>query len=205
MRIAAFLLVLTTWLSVAIAQPKPSPPASLYYVVTTPVELRERPDAGAKLLGTASPLDYLAVQKRLKDGWFAFKMRRPGAGPLDVLLEPEKATFDVFARAASIDNYIVADPGDAVRIRDKIARTTWPDEIKSDVAKKRVQVGFTEEQVLLAVGEPSQREGETWMYSKTMTMTRAGKAFDVLEHRITFEGGKVKTVNRKESPARALP
>ena len=199
-KLAAMLLALFCGVPCGFAQAPPKP--MLYYIVTTPTEIRERADSNSKLLGTVKPLDYLAVQSKLPAGWFRITMRKPGASPLDVIVDAQKATMDAFVKAASEDHYMMADNMDAVRIVDKIARKSWAAEVKAEVAKKRVREGFTQEQVTLALGEPDQRAGQSWTFSKPVVIMREGKTVRVLEHRIMFANGKVKSVERKEESAR---
>jgi hypothetical protein len=193
-------IALGVLLAAAIVQPGlaqvPKGQAGTYYVVTTTMTAYAKPDVKADVVDRITPLTYVAVQDRLVGGWIRFKIRKAGAGLLDLVVDPEKSTFDAYVRAESDDNYIAADAMDAVRI-EKVAKTTWTTAIKNDVARKRVQVDFTEEQVLLALGEPDLREGPIWVYSHPLAIMRAGKTIVINEQRVTFANGLVQDVSQK--------
>jgi hypothetical protein len=193
-------IALGVLLAAAIVQPGlaqvPKGQAGTYYVVTTTMTGYAKPDVKADVVDRITPLTYVAVQDRLVGGWIRFKIRKAGAGLLDLVVDPEKSTFDAYVRAESDDNYIAADAMDAVRI-EKVAKTTWTTAIKNDVARKRVQVDFTEEQVLLALGEPDLREGPIWVYSHPLAIMRAGKTIVINEQRVTFANGLVQDVSQK--------
>lgn len=171
-------------------------PAGTSYVVTTPMTAYAKPDLKSEVVDKIAPLTYVAVQEKLPGGWIRFKIRKAGAGIVDLVVDPAKSTFDAYVRAESDDNYIAAEQMDAVRI-EKIAKTTWPAAIKNDVARKRVQVGFSEDQVLLTLGEPDSRQSAVWVYSKPLTIMRAGKNVVITEQRVTFANGVVQSVSQK--------
>lgn len=171
-------------------------PAETYYIVTTPMTAYAKPDVKSEVVDKIAPLTYVAVQERLSNGWIRFKIRKAGAGIVDLIVDPAKSTFDAYVRAESEDNYIAAQQMDAVRI-EKIAKTNWPAAVKNDAARKRVQAGFTEEQVLLTLGEPDQRQPSVWVYSKPLTIIRSGKNVIIAEQRVTFANGAVQSVAQK--------
>jgi hypothetical protein len=170
--------------------------AGTYYIVTTPLTAYSKPDVKADVVDKIAPLTYVGVQERLPDGWIRLKIRKAAAGIADLIVDPAKSTFDAYVRADSEDNYIAAGQMDAVRI-EKIAKTNWPAAIKNDAARKRVQMGFTEEQVLLTLGEPDQRLPSVWVYSKPLTVIRSGKNVIIAEQRVTFANGVVQGVAQK--------
>jgi hypothetical protein len=180
----------------AFAQTPTGGPAGTYYIVTTPMTAYEKPDVKSAVLDKIAPLTYVGVQERLPNGWIRFKIRKASAGIVDLIVDPAKSTFDAYVRAESDDNYIAAEQMDAVRI-EKIAKTSWPAAVKNDAARKRVQAGFTEEQVVLTLGEPTERVSSVWVYSKPLTIIRTGKNVTINEQRITFAGGVVQSVAQK--------
>jgi len=194
-------VILLAALLVLIAAPCPAQnttggPAGTYYIVTAPLRAYAKPDTGSEVVDRIAPLTYVAVQERLANGWLRFKLRKAGAGIVDLVVAPEKSTIDAYVRADSDDNYIAADQMDAVRI-EQIAKTNWVPATKNDAARKRVRSGFTEEQVLLTLGEPDQRLSSVWVYSKPLTIIRSGKNVVVAEQRITFANGLVQSITQK--------
>jgi hypothetical protein len=193
-------IVLGVLLLAAMAEPVlaqvPKGQAGTYYVVTTPLTAYAKADVKSEVVDKIAPLTYVAVQELLPGGWIRFKIRKASAGILDLVVDPDKSTFDAYVRAESDDNYVAADGMDAVRI-EKVAKTTWPTAVKNDVARKRVQIGFTEEQVLLALGEPDRRESPLWVYSRPFPVMRAGKTIVISERRVTFANGVVQNVSQK--------
>ena len=149
----------------------------LLFVVGSPTVIRSGATATSPKLATAQPLEILEVQqvtagwlkirahiqKQDVDGWIA-------AGAKDVEGLVAGTVFDMYVRIITLE------------------KQAWPVAVKVDILRNRIRIGFTGDQVALAVGKPLRRTTvetakgltETWFYPTQSVIFTLGKVSSIV-------------------------
>ncbi len=152
-------------------------PTDISFVAAVPMVVRAEPSAAAPVVGKLAPADIVMVY-RAQAGWLR----------VDLL---DKNNTKGWIATQDKDGMIPESWLD-VRVRaSKMAQKPWPQATKIDMLRKRVRVGFTEEQVRLALGDPTTKASDE-------TATGVVSAWAYPGRIVTFKAGKVQSIKTIE-------
>lgn len=140
------------------------------YIPDAKVALRALPATTSDARAHAEPFDVLKIRKTLGD-WMCVQTLKGDAG----WIQPTAAgttSLSTFAAQAR-----------RIQLVDK----KWPRTVMLDIARGRVRLGFSEEQALIAAGDPIRRVTEETAKGVTVVLQYSDKT-------ITLVGGRVSAV-----------
>ena len=168
--------------------PPPTVPAdkSIPYLVTAPTVARKTPESGATIVNRFQPLQVIEILEIVL-GWARV---RPATGAAE---NTEQGWI-----AANPDNLIADDLFSAVLRFVQVQEKSWPTTVKIDIIKRHARVGFTKEQVRLALGDPSMVATEETAGGTTEVWTYPSRT-------ISFKGERVAAIRTIELSSESAP
>jgi hypothetical protein len=149
-----------------------TPTAPISYVVTVTTPVRREPARTAPAIATMQPLDMMAVEKVFANWVCGTLTKADTRGCVPAI------------RA----NLLPRGFGDATITNAMISVNKWPLAIRLDVLRRKARIGFTAQQVRLAVGDPLQMtQSETatgmreiWLYQSQTIAFVNGKVAEIV-------------------------
>lgn len=154
----------------------------VYYVATVAAVVRKEPIATSPVLGRLSPLDWRSIYE-MTPGWVRIQVGK-AENPKGWV----RATEDNLAPGTAFD----AAYG-IVKMEDK----RWPVATKAAILRRVAKIGFTREQVTLALGAPSTKASEE-------TAAGVTEVWVFPDRVITFKGGVVSSIKTVQATSNAM-
>lgn len=145
----------------------------VYYVSTTAAVVRKEPIATSPILGRLTPLESRSIYE-VRTGW--------------VRVQVGKAENPKGWVRATEENLAPGDSFDAAYGIVKMEDKPWPVATKVAILRRVAKIGFTREQVTLALGDPQTKAVEETAAGTTESWAYAGRV-------ITFKDGRVAAIN----------
>jgi hypothetical protein len=141
------------------------------YLITTPTVAREKPDVASKIVNKHGVNTLVLVKEAVPD-W--------------LLVEP--GTVNASNKTAgwiraNKDNLVLDGLFPAILRQVKMNGKPWPASVKADITLKKIRVGFTSEQVLIALGDPLLKQSketaqgtvEAWAFPEVVVTLDDGR------------------------------
>ena len=155
-------------------------PTDMSFVAFAVTDVRDGPKASAKVVRRLQPFEVVMAYDAV-----------PGWVHVDLLADTDPSSG--WVRASTMDDVISASWLDLRLKVQTLTAKAWPFAAKRDILRQRPRVGFSKQQVELAIGIP---------VSIRTTETKAGeRARWVYRHRVvTFAGDRVVEVEQTSTP-----
>jgi hypothetical protein len=161
-----------------------NPDVTIMYLIAEPTALRAEYRPTSKVVEQMQPLRTLRILKTADDKWVQLGWRDPGSGADGPL---RCGWLETRTPLKDDPNVLGSDLLKILSIGLELDKKTWPIAVKADILRGRPRVGFTFEQVQLAVGRPIsvfERETpsgtmEVWSYPTRSVVFAGGKVLQI--------------------------
>jgi hypothetical protein len=169
----ACVTVLLLACSVTGARAQSDTKAGIYYLVEAPAVARESPSSTAKVVNRYPAGSIVSVTDGVT-GWARVKPATTGA-------QSDNEGWIAANPANLIPDDVFSATLRSVKVKDK----PWPAATKNAIIKKQARIGFTREQVAIALGDPLRESSEETTSGTTELLIYPGQAIKLTAGRVS--------------------